>query len=810
MSDSESPVPSAISMELPQMSLSEVACLSEDDLRQAINERRLCGASAEEIMSSLGFVVPQTLRGSGEIEKLARPQEIFRLLAEVRESIFPRKRIPLLQLLSQDTMVPPTHVDPTSGEAKPPESLHSLPEPTAKSPESDTVQRADTGGLFSKDDGRIIEGKGVQTTTLAPLSSPGVSFVPRALRAAVELLRNATSVMVLTGAGISVSCGIPDFRSENGLYSMMDEYSLPEPQMMFDIEYFRIDPNPFFKFAKKIYPGNYFPSKAHRFIRALKDKGKLLRNYTQNIDTLEQVAGIEPVIQCHGSFASATCTKCGHHVAGNEIKKDVMAGRIPYCTVCAPRNVNDDSGDEAELGVLKPDITFFGEKLPRAFEVALSEDKEKTDLLIVMGSSLKVRPVSSVPGLLSRDIPQILINRETVGGRHEFDIELLGDCEGIVDKICELLGWRLPDIELPKDVEEEERPTGTRRSARRSAASLKESGNEAPLLMPGRRNESVSDEKVSHHSLPEETAYPHRILFEGALLYGKSTTSQQADASPVSSVEDLGTKDSHPRASHSPPGMEQSSTNVPGMFVECSRIKDVVRVRSEDGTQNLNGVHSGIEGARPTLGLGSPRGSECIQGTGPDASHSSQRHVRLRDGGEISKPSKRPRTLSETDTGVVRDFSGEASKFDTGGMKLESGESRQYDYPDTTSPRTGMVEDATDVSAEDFTTSFGEATSVSASLGGITTPLIDGASARREGIAAPLEQAAIVSGLGTVPTPTEVSPLSVPSGPQPSMDFPKANTARVQPGLFISSPDCGETAERHPMDHQESPFDHML
>jgi NAD-dependent deacetylase sirtuin 1 len=101
---------------------------------------------------------------------------------------------------------------------------------------------------------------------------------------------------------VSVSCGIPDFRSRNGLYARLakDFPTLPDPQAMFDINYFLKDPRPFFKFAKEIYPGQFQPSPSHRFIKLLEKRAKLLRNYSQNIDTLEQVAGIENVIQCHG------------------------------------------------------------------------------------------------------------------------------------------------------------------------------------------------------------------------------------------------------------------------------------------------------------------------------------------------------------------------------------------------------------------------------------------------------------------------------------------------------------------------------
>lgn len=118
----------------------------------------------------------------------------------------------------------------------------------------------------------------------------------------IDLIRKSNKIIVLTGAGCSVSCGIPDFRSRDGIYARLhkDFPDLPDPQSMFDICYFQHNPKPFFKFAKEIYPGQFKPSLSHLFIKKIEDNRKLLRNYTQNIDTLELTAGINNVIQCHG------------------------------------------------------------------------------------------------------------------------------------------------------------------------------------------------------------------------------------------------------------------------------------------------------------------------------------------------------------------------------------------------------------------------------------------------------------------------------------------------------------------------------
>ena len=111
---------------------------------------------------------------------------------------------------------------------------------------------------------------------------------------------------------------------------------LSDPQEVFDIHVFREDPRIFFSVAKDILPTEKKYSPTHGFIRLLQDKGKLLTNYTQNIDNIEANAGVLPenIVQCHGSFATATCFKCQHKVPGEEIIEDIKKGVIPECGEC--------------------------------------------------------------------------------------------------------------------------------------------------------------------------------------------------------------------------------------------------------------------------------------------------------------------------------------------------------------------------------------------------------------------------------------------------------------------------------------------
>ncbi|KAM7192486.1 NAD-dependent protein deacetylase hst1 [Naviculisporaceae sp. PSN 640] len=301
----------------------------------------------------------------------------------------------------------------------------------------------------------------------------------------VGLLHKSKNIIVLTGAGISTSLGIPDFRSKGtGLYAQYAHLGLNDPQEIFDIELFKQDPHVFYTVARDVIVQTDRFSPTHAFIALLQQKGKLLTNYSQNIDNIEEKAGILPekLVQCHGSFATATCIKCKYQVKGDVIFPDIKAGRIPRCTKCAEgrnlpkkgrkRKLNKDgterkarrrpgdfdSNSDSEFdvpieacGVMKPDITFFGEPLPDEFGKRLTEhDRDLVDLVIVIGTSLKVAPVSEVVPFLPPNIPQIYISRTPVS-HVNFDVDLLGDCDIVVAELCRRAGWALDHEMIPKD-----------------------------------------------------------------------------------------------------------------------------------------------------------------------------------------------------------------------------------------------------------------------------------------------------------------------------------------------------------------------
>lgn len=260
------------------------------------------------------------------------------------------------------------------------------------------------------------------------------------------------NIIVMTGAGISTAAGIPDFRSPGtGLYDNLQKYDLPHPQAVFDIKFFRSNPEPFFMLAKELYPGSFKPTISHYFIKLLSDKELLLRNYTQNIDTLERVAGVpqEKLVEAHGSFHTAHCLDCVKEYSHEWVKDEIFADRTPTCPDCK--------------GVVKPDIVFFGESLPPVFHRCVPKDMPKCDLLIVMGTSLVVQPFCSLIDKVPATTPRLLINKEKCGNQPDFFSLLMGgpasgfqfDSEdnyrdvmwqGTTDDGCvalaELLGWK--------------------------------------------------------------------------------------------------------------------------------------------------------------------------------------------------------------------------------------------------------------------------------------------------------------------------------------------------------------------------------
>jgi len=208
-----------------------------------------------------------------------------------------------------------------------------------------------------------------------------VTIPARAERLA-GLLRDAERAVVLTGAGISVPSGIPDFRTPGkGLWEKVD------PMEVAHIDAFHRDTKRFWSFYRPRFAdlADKQPNGAHAALAELEARGLLAAVITQNIDRLHSRAGSERVVEVHGSIASSSCTTCGTSYPLESVGEIFDSDGVPTCACC--------------MGKVKPDVVLFGELLP---EDAMAEAQElcaDADLLLCVGSSLEVHPVAGLPGL---------------------------------------------------------------------------------------------------------------------------------------------------------------------------------------------------------------------------------------------------------------------------------------------------------------------------------------------------------------------------------------------------------------------------
>lgn len=211
------------------------------------------------------------------------------------------------------------------------------------------------------------------------MSDPAATTTPAARLA--ELIRDAGAVVALTGAGISVPSGIPDFRSPGtGLWEKVN------PMEVAHIEAFRRDPERFWRFYGTRFQAleDKRPNGAHLALARLEDAGLLRAVITQNIDQLHARAGSRELIEVHGTIAHSSCLRCGQRYPLHEVRARLAedARGMPRC----------DCGEP-----LKPDVVLFGEYLPLEAMWRAEQLAAEADLLLCIGSSLEVYPVAQLP-----------------------------------------------------------------------------------------------------------------------------------------------------------------------------------------------------------------------------------------------------------------------------------------------------------------------------------------------------------------------------------------------------------------------------
>jgi NAD-dependent deacetylase len=229
-----------------------------------------------------------------------------------------------------------------------------------------------------------------------------------------ELILESRSTVALTGAGVSVPSGIPDFRSPGtGLWENVD------PMEVAHIDVFERDPARFWSYYRPRFQslGDKRPNRAHEALAELERRGLLAGVITQNIDRLHRAAGSENVVEVHGSIETSSCRRCAAGFGIEEVEALFDEQGVAICTGCG--------------GPVKPDVVLFGELLPEEAMARAQELAEGAELMLCVGSSLAVHPVAGLPGLtLDRGGALAIVTK----GPTPYDGEAAVKLEGEVDE----------------------------------------------------------------------------------------------------------------------------------------------------------------------------------------------------------------------------------------------------------------------------------------------------------------------------------------------------------------------------------------
>lgn len=248
----------------------------------------------------------------------------------------------------------------------------------------------------------------------------------KSLQELKNIIESSNKIVALTGAGISTNAGIPDFRGPMGIYTTR-RY---DPDKTFDINYFFVEPEYFYDFARDFLSllEKVEPTFTHLFLAKLEKVGKLRGVITQNIDMLHERAGTNNVITLHGSIERSFCLNCGKEFSLKEMKEKLKNEKVPKCDICD--------------GLIKPDIVFFGESVhdfDKAIKVAMD-----SDLLLVIGTSLKVYPASLIPSYSKGKI--VIVNKGDISLRHiNYDLYINSDIDEVFKELDKILNLEVKD-----------------------------------------------------------------------------------------------------------------------------------------------------------------------------------------------------------------------------------------------------------------------------------------------------------------------------------------------------------------------------
>jgi NAD-dependent deacetylase len=244
--------------------------------------------------------------------------------------------------------------------------------------------------------------------------------------ALAELVVGSGSTVVLTGAGVSVPSGIPDFRTpETGLWANVDPFEVAH------IDVFERDPARFWSYYRPRFNdlGDKRPNGAHEALAELERRGLVEAVITQNIDRLHRAAGSEDVIEVHGSIETSSCRECGE-AYGIEAVEDLFDGDgVAICPTCD--------------GKVKPDVVLFGELLPAEAMARAQRLAEEAELMICVGSSLAVHPVAGLPQLtLSNGGKLAIVTKGPTPYDEDAELRLQGEVDAELEALLTAIDER--------------------------------------------------------------------------------------------------------------------------------------------------------------------------------------------------------------------------------------------------------------------------------------------------------------------------------------------------------------------------------
>lgn len=253
----------------------------------------------------------------------------------------------------------------------------------------------------------------------------------------IELLKNNKfkNISFLLGAGISTTAGIPDFRSENGIFATIKQkFNINRPEDLFSLDFFQKNPLLLYTFLNENNFLDVKPKINHYFMKYIQDKGKLDIIFTQNFDNLESKSGIDDnkIVFCHGSMKEAHCSGCNQQIDIADINNNIKNKTVKYCNSChCP---------------CKPKIILYGEALPQLF-YKKAEQLFNADVVFIIGTSLNVEPFASLTDMINhKNCWIVLINKMKVGNFNFNDLYnknlfIEGLCDDIIKQIIIDCDW---------------------------------------------------------------------------------------------------------------------------------------------------------------------------------------------------------------------------------------------------------------------------------------------------------------------------------------------------------------------------------